>query len=46
MKRALEKAGASPGWLVEPLEAHGFCGEGARERMFTQLVSFLHENTR
>jgi acetyl esterase/lipase len=44
MKRALEKAGAPPGWLVEPLEAHGFYDEGARERMLTRLVAFLHEN--
>lgn len=45
MKQALEKAGAPPGWLVEPLEAHGFYDEAAVERMYTQLVAFLHANT-
>ena len=46
MKEALEAAGAKPGWLVESREAHGFFDEEARERMYTRLVAFLHENTR
>jgi dienelactone hydrolase len=44
MKEALEKVGAEPGWLVESKEGHGFYDEGARERMYTRLVAFLHEN--
>jgi hypothetical protein len=31
-------------WLVETKEAHGFYDEAARERMYTRLVAFLHEN--
>jgi dipeptidyl aminopeptidase/acylaminoacyl peptidase len=46
MKEALEKAGAKPAWLVESKEGHGFYDEAARERMYTQLVAFLHENTK
>lgn len=46
MRAALEKAGNPPAWLVEPNEAHGFYGESARERMYTQLVAFLHENNK
>jgi hypothetical protein len=29
---------------VENKEAHGFYDEDARERMYTALVAFLHEN--
>jgi dipeptidyl aminopeptidase/acylaminoacyl peptidase len=46
MKEALEKVGRPPSWLVEQKEGHGFYDEGARERMYTQLVAFLHENTK
>jgi dipeptidyl aminopeptidase/acylaminoacyl peptidase len=44
MRDALERAGNPPGWLVETKEAHGFYDEAARERMYTRLVAFLHEN--
>jgi dipeptidyl aminopeptidase/acylaminoacyl peptidase len=46
MKEALEVAGAKPEWLVESKEGHGFYDEDARERMYTRLVAFLHENTK
>jgi dipeptidyl aminopeptidase/acylaminoacyl peptidase len=46
MKEALEKVGRPPLWLVESKEGHGFYDEGARERMYTQLVAFLRENTK
>jgi dipeptidyl aminopeptidase/acylaminoacyl peptidase len=45
MKDALETTGAKPEWLVESREGHGFYDEDARERMYTRLVTFLHENT-
>lgn len=46
MREALEAAGAKPEWLVESKEGHGFYDEQTRERMYTRLVAFLHENTR
>jgi dipeptidyl aminopeptidase/acylaminoacyl peptidase len=46
MKEALEVAGAKPEWLVESKEGHAFYDEDARERMYTRLVAFLHENTK
>jgi dipeptidyl aminopeptidase/acylaminoacyl peptidase len=45
LKKALEESGATPEWLVERKEGHGFYDEDARERMYTRLVQFLHENT-
>ena len=45
LRKALEDSGAKPEWLVEPKEGHGFYDEDARERMYTRLVQFLHENT-
>jgi len=46
MKDALETAGSKPEWLVESKEGHGFYDEEARQRMYTRLVAFLHENTK
>ena len=44
MKKALEEAGNPPLTLVEPDEGHGFYDEEARERMYVQLLKFLHSN--
>ncbi len=45
MRDALAAAGRPPEWLVEPLEAHGFHDEAARERMYARVVAFLKEST-
>ncbi len=45
LRKALERTGNAPEWLVEPKEGHGFYDEGARERMYTRVVAFLRENT-
>jgi dienelactone hydrolase len=45
MRDALTAIGRPPQWLVESDEGHGFYDEDARQRMYTQLVAFLKENT-
>ncbi len=45
LRKALERTGNAPGWLVEDREGHGFYDEGARERMFAKVLSFLSANT-
>ena len=41
LRKALEKAGKSPDWLIEPAEGHGFLNEAARARYFEKLDGFL-----
>ncbi len=41
LRDALIKLGRPPEWLVESTEVHGFWNEGNRERMYTQLMSFI-----
>lgn len=46
LRKALVAQGRPPEWHVEPKEGHGFYDEGALERMYARLLSFLEENTR
>ncbi|HZX95922.1 MAG TPA: prolyl oligopeptidase family serine peptidase [Myxococcales bacterium] len=45
LRDALRAQGHDPEWLVESKEGHGFFDEGARERMYGQLIRFLKDNT-
>ncbi len=45
LRKALEKSGNPPAWLVEPREGHGFYDEAARERMYARVLAFVREST-
>jgi dipeptidyl aminopeptidase/acylaminoacyl peptidase len=41
MKKALEKAGNSPQYLVMPLEGHGFNEPESRRELYSAMLTFL-----
>lgn len=44
LRKALEKAGRPPEWLIEPAEGHGFLNEAARARYLEKLDGFLRKH--